>query len=371
MEICKKDLCTGCTTCVAICPQACISMKEDEIGHLYAQVDETQCIRCGACKNICPSVNAVSSVVPSKAYAAISRDEAEYKTSTSGGAAAVLSKYIVDNGGVVYGCTGADGLDVHHIRVDKTDDLWKLKGSKYVQSRMGDTYAQMKQDLLEDKSVLFIGTPCQVAGAKQLFGKYERFYTVDLICHGVPSRKLLQEHIKSIVKTDVEEIRFRDGCCRVLSVLKDEKIIYQRNHFFDLYYIGFFKKLFSRSACYNCPYANEKRVSDITVGDFWGVKNVSTLPEHKDGLSVILVNNDKGEALLSNCAQALYMEEHPVEEAVAGNAQLRHPSPKHKNAEKFRTLYPRIGFKKAARRCLWKNQIKYAGLALYLKLMKK
>ena len=368
MEICVKEKCTGCSACATVCPNACITMAEDEIGHFIPVIDEEKCTNCGACQKMCPNNKQIERNKPHKAYAAVSADNKDYQTSSSGGAASVFSKYIVENGGAVYGCTGTKGYDICHIRVDNIDELAKLKGSKYVESRMGNTFELIKNDLQDDKTVLFIGTPCQCAGAKSLFSKYDNFYAVDLICHGVPPQKLLKEHLSEKLNKEPDEIRFREGADFCFKAIKNGKVINQYSNLFDLYYIGFFKSLYYRNSCYNCSYANSERCSDITIGDFWGLGKSEIAQKHKNGVSVVLVNTKKGEQLFENCQNEFLYEQRDVDEAVNGNAQLRRPSFKHKNTEKFRRIYPKLGFKKAAGRCLIINRIKYLILAAYNKV---
>ena len=369
MEICSREYCTGCTACMAICPKGCITMVEDEIGHFFPQIDEKICVNCGACKKVCPSINDISKNRPQKAYAAISKDNEDYLSSSSGGAASVLSNFVVKNGGIVYGCTGTNGYDVCHIRIDKADELWKLKGSKYVESRLGDTFKSIKKDIADGKNVLFIGTPCQTAGAKSLFSNKENFYAVDLICHGVPSQKLLKEHLENVSKEVPDEIKFRDREGFYLQLNKNGRQIKKISHFSDLYYAGFFKTLYYRKSCYSCMYAKEERCSDITIGDFWGIK--STEINAKNGLSVVLVNTEKGKKLLEECKDKFVLEEHQPEEAILGNPQLRRPSFPHKNSDKFRKFYPKMGFKKAANRCLLVNRVKYFILFVLQNLLKR
>ena len=357
MKICRDECCTGCTACMNVCPKKCITMVEDEIGHFFPRIDNTICINCGACKKICPSINSSKINSPINTYAAISNDNKDYMTSSSGGVASVLARHIIKNKGVVYGCTGTNGYDICHIRIDNEDDLWKLKGSKYVESRLDNIFKLVKKDVDDGKIVLFIGTPCQIAGANSLFGSKKNFYTVDLICHGVPPQRLLKEHLQEVTKVIPDEVKFRDGSKFALSLVKNHKTIFKNSNLLNLYYIGFNKTLFFRESCYNCIYATGERCGDITLGDFWGIK--STNIKADNGLSVLMVNTDKGKNLFEDCKDKLIFEEHETAEAVSGNAHLRHPSFKHKNTDKFRKMYPKMGFKKATSKCLMINRIKY------------
>lgn len=365
MEICIAEKCTGCTACVSVCKQRCISMVENGIGHFVPSIDISRCIDCGACQNVCPNNNRVEKHEPIKAYAAASNDLEEYKSSSSGGVAAVLARYMVENGGVVYGCTGTNGYDICHIRIDNTKELYRLKGSKYVESRIGDTYDNIRKDLKNGLTVMFIGMPCQCAGAIQLFGNNEQFYAIDLVCHGVPPQRLLREHLQTKISVSPDKISLRNGSHYKLTACLDNKVLYTRMDLLDLYFTGFDKQLYFRQSCYSCIYAERKRVSDITVGDFHGIKDRGKLINYTDGLSVVLINTKRGLQLFDEIRDRLDYEEHDKEEAIAGNPQLRRPSFKHKNTDKFMRLYPKLGFSKSAGRCLFINRIKYLILSVY------
>lgn len=345
----KKDCC-GCNACAEICPKHCIHMVEDTKGFLYPQVDSSICIECGVCERVCPMDNAKKLLMaPLKAYAAWNKNRKEHLSSSSGGAAYVLSSYILDAGGVVYGCT-ADGIYVRHIRIENKSELYKLQGSKYVQSDVRGLFKNVKDDLKNGKSVLFIGTPCQVAGLKNYIGgNVEHLYLVDLICHGVPSQKMLHDHIKHEAKErKIQYISFRKGNDYRLSI-KANNFNYEvglcESSNEDLYLKGFIKGIISRPSCYKCPFACSTRVSDITIGDFWGLKNAELLPEEiKDGVSVLLPMTDKGLNLIQAVENNMYINERSVDEAENGNTQLRHPSIQGRRSRLFNILYPILSF---------------------------
>ena len=345
----KKDCC-GCNACAEICPKHCIHMVEDAKGFLYPQVDSSICIECGACEKVCPIDTAKDLLMtPLKAFAAWNKNRKEHLSSSSGGAAYVLSSYILDAGGVVYGCT-ADGIYVRHIRIENKSELYKLQGSKYVQSDVRGLFKNVKDDLKNGKSVLFIGTPCQVAGLKNYIGSnVEHLYLVDLICHGVPSQKMLHDHIKHVAKErKIQYISFRKGNDFTIS-LKAPGFIYDANvwrePYKDLYMKGFMDGMTYRPSCYKCPFACSTRASDITIGDFWGLKNAEFLPEEiKDGVSVLLPMTDKGLNLIQAVENNMYINERSVDEAVNGNTQLRHPSIQGRRSHLFNILYPILSF---------------------------
>ena len=359
-EICSKDACTGCGLCFNICPKNAISFHKGKLGHLFPIIDQTRCIDCGLCEKKCPSNNTPSLIYPLKAYAAFSNDNADYKSSTSGAAASVLSNHIIDRGGVVYGCAvcniDSKTLDVKHIRVTTKEGLFRLKGSKYVQSRITEILPLIKRDIRNGLKVLFIGTPCQVAAVRNLFPKNpENLYVVDIICHGVPSLDLLQQHIKDkIGDSDIDNIRFRDGSDLYLLLLLQDKVLYSSNLFEerykDEYYNAFFDGLTYRDSCYNCKFAGNNRVSDITIGDFWGLgkcEDASYIKEHNSGISVILPITDKGMGLLHDVSSRFNIYERPIVEAINGNDQLRKPKKLNGRIRLFNALTRIISFKYA------------------------
>lgn len=199
---------------------------------------------------------------------------------------------------------------------------------------------------------------------------YENLYTIDIICHGVPSLQLLKDNV--IKKNDIKgntRIKFRDTNGFNLSVKIGNKVIYQRNIYKDLYYMGFMKGLFYRPSCYHCLYAQNNRVSDITIGDFWGLgKNNPFETEIKYGVSLLLPLTAKGDDLIDACKDKMFIEKREVCEAIEGNRQLRYPSAYHSNYFLFKKLYPVVGFKRAATISLWKNILKYRILYLLHKL---
>jgi len=350
--ICDKDKCTSCYACYNVCPKKCIKMEEDECGNIRPEINMDECIKCDLCRKTCPSINGVEFRNPKIAYAAWALDAMERRTSTSGGVASIFSNYIIENYGVVFGASIQDKINMH-IKIDRKNDLIKLKGSKYVHSKIGDTYKEAKQELTAGRKVLFIGTPCQIAGIKNyLKDDYENLFTVDIICHGVPSQKILKDYIEEkFGDIEFNDITFRDDSGKNLRLLKDNKIVMNESMKESLYYTGFMNSLFCNESCYECMYAKSKRVSDVTIGDFLGLgKEIPFENPSKDGISVILPNTDKGLDLVQACGNKMFLEERSINEAVKGNNQLRRPIIKHENYDLFKRLYIKKGFNYAAER---------------------
>lgn len=346
----KKAECCGCNACAEICPKHCIEMEHDSKGFLYPKVNQSDCVACGACEKVCPlRKENIQLNVPLKAFAAWNKDREKHISSSSGGAAYVFSEHIIRFGGIVYGCT-SDSMHIRHIRVDRLSELCKLQGSKYVQSDVRGLFCQVKADLKAGRPVLFIGTPCQTAGLKNYIGHVpEHLYLVDLICHGVPSQKMLYDHVFHVAKgVEIFQILFRKGNDYVVSLSGDNfnyEVSVWREPYKDMYIKGFIDGLIYRPSCYRCVFARPERVSDITIGDFWGLQHMEHLPEEAgDGVSVLLPSTDKGLDLISAVATRLFIGEREVCEAVNGNDQLRKPVILGCRGRMFGCLYPILPF---------------------------
>lgn len=343
-----KGQCCGCNACAEKCPKSCITMEHDERGFLYPKIDATKCVECGHCERVCPFINDNDCAKPTSALAAWTKDYVAASKSSSGGIAFEVGRHIIGQGGVVYGCAFV-GLEARHIRVCTLNDLKRLQGSKYVQSDVRGIFKQVRKDLLEGLPVLFVGTPCQSAGLKRYLGKeYENLYRIDLICHGVPSQKMLWEHIRTISKDDQpDEISFRQGNIFTMTLVKNGETVYEanvwKNPFKDLYYKGFIDCVTYRQSCYECPFASIRRGSDMTIGDFHGLKlPESVKPDQETGLSLVLPTTDKGKDLLAAIDDRINICLRTIEEGVASNPQLSAPSRFVRKSRIFQLLYPML-----------------------------
>ena len=345
MIICDNLKCTGCAACANICPKDCIIMGFNERFELVPKIDEQNCIKCGACQRICPTNNEIEQHLPMQCYACYAPEERS--TSSSGGIAAELAKKFVQEGGCVCGAVYENGT-VHHTIIDDEKDLPKLKGSKYVQSYINDCYKKIKEEV-KSRKVLFVGTPCQVAAARKVVGDATNLFCVDLICHGCVSHNYLNEtligHNKNVTFRDQGEY-----------VLKTDGV---KARYSDEYMVAFLKGIAFRESCYSCVYANKTRIGDITLGDFWGIKN---FPEEHKGVSAMLINTEKGKEMLELIKVVLYSEERMLEEAIDGNMQLIKPSIPHKKRGFFLKDVVNIGFINAVRKnmkrelAIWKTK---------------
>ena len=371
-NICDLNKCTGCMACLNICKKDAIVTVENPLGFKYPVINIEKCNECGLCFKICPNNNFIPKNFPVECYAL---QKVCDKNTASGGAATTLSELIIKKGGVVYGCTGEDINHVRHIRVDSLERLEILKGSKYVQSDIGRIFREIKEDLRDKKEVLFIGTPCQVAGLRAyLIKDYERLYTIDLVCHGVPSQKLLNDglSIYSNMRKHFNFVGFRYKNPQNKGELgvdygmyyKDGEILKKIPWYRDPYMTGFMTNLFFRDSCYICPYAYCIRVGDFTISDFWGLnnKNIGDL-DIKNGISAVLLNSKKAQilfdSLINQHSSNLKIVRRTVQEAIMGNGQLQIPSRQNKNAELFKVLYPKKDLKKSVNHCASTSVLKF------------
>ena len=364
--VCGKNRCSGCGACRFVCPKGAVVWQKDACGHLTAFIEEEKCIRCGRCRNVCPSLHPAALRMPQQCYALWAKDEQQHVSSSSGGAASLLSDYFIRQGNVVYGSAVLPGGKVKHIRVDRAEDLPKLKGSKYVQSDCSDVYALIRRDLQAGKKVLFTGTPCQNAGILNVFGKEEGLYAVNLVCHGVPSAQLLEEQLRRDVKTPeaVTSVIFREGNTYCFHVFENEQKIcsyrLDKTRWENMYMELFLRAVSLRSSCYTCRYARPERAGDMTIGDFWGLgKREPFGYDIANGCSLVTCQSEKGKALLAAITSDACCVRREYAEAVAGNAQLAFPTRKPLGAFVFKKLYPVLGLRRAGLLACLPQYIKY------------
>lgn len=359
IHIQNKASCSGCHACVNACPQNCISMQWDDEGFLYPVVDESVCLHCGVCQKVCPVITPVESDNTEKtAYAACTKDEEIRKNSSSGGVFSEIAAYVIQNGGVVFGAGFDENWNVSHICVNRVQDLSKLRGSKYVQSTIGDTYQRAKDYLKENKPVLFTGTPCQIAGLYSFLGKnYENLITADFICHGVPSPYVWKEYKKyrlDRAASEISNVSFRDKKLgwKVFSMRFDfsNDTQYSKPVTEDLYYKCFLSDLCLRPSCYECAFKKPNKHSDITLADFWGIQYIKPEINDNKGLSLVLIHSTKGASVFKNVRERLFFEPVDRNEAIKYNPSLLKAVniPPKRNA--FLKYMQKNGFEKTTKR---------------------
>ena len=311
--------CTSCLACFNSCPVNAIKIEKDKYGEIRPFIDESKCIKCGKCKNVCPSNYPIEFNKTRKCYAAISKDLKETSNSASGGIAYELSKQILLDSGVVYGVIMDDTLTTKHTRIDNIIDLKKTQGSKYAQSFIGDIFRKVKEDLKNKRKVLFIGSPCQVAGLrKYLNHDYENLLTVDLVCHGNVPNEYIKEYSLKINK-NINKVVFREKRDYCLKLYQDDKLVKKNKN--DKYLYAFLKDISLKESCHHCFYAKKDRVGDITLGDFWAIKE--KLP-----YSIVMVNTIKGEKYIYSLDNVI-LKEKDAQKSIIGNDSFNHPQGKH------------------------------------------
>jgi NAD-dependent dihydropyrimidine dehydrogenase PreA subunit len=372
IEIKDNHLCCGCEACVQACPKHCISFDEDAEGFRYPLVDKAVCIDCGLCEKVCPVLNQAEERKPLEVYAAKNHDEQELLKSSSGGIFILLAKTVIHHGGVVFGAKFDKEWNVIHAYAETEGDVEAFMGSKYVQSRIGNTYKEAKTFLEAGRQVLFSGTSCQIAGLKRFLRKeYDNLLTVDVICHGVPSPKVWRMYLEEIKRNarkgensvssplthliserdahgesiQIKSISFRDkrlGWKKYSFALtlakasadgKQNTVSLSCIHREDPYMKVFLKNIILRPSCYYCPAKGGKSRSDITIADFWGVEKV--LPDFDDnrGVGLIMVNTDKGKDI-AECLD-IVCQKVSYQEAVMSNPFYFRSVNLHANRAKF------------------------------------
>lgn len=327
-----SDHCKGCGACALSCPEQAIMMKVDLEGFSYPYINTSLCSQCGQCVRVCPDQTHVEANGMPQVYGCKNRAEEIRRESTSGGVFFAIAEKILSEGGIVYGAAMDEDDVVKHIAVDKTEDLRKLQGAKYVESDLGDSYEQIRTRLKERK-VLFSGTPCQVAGLKAYVGEHENLYTVDIVCHGVPSQKVFYYYTKALRKNGAfRDFKFRDkrdgwhkSC---VSYVQNGK----KNHEalgLNAYTRAYFKHLISRKSCHTCQYASFHRRSDLTIGDYWGIEEVNASFDDNKGVSLVLVHTKKGERLFENIKNQLEIFESDPQHCL--QPRLQGPAPESDN----------------------------------------
>ncbi len=358
VHLSEKAKCTGCLACYNICPANAIDVVSDDQGFLFPKIDFAKCKNCHMCETVCSQLNTIEGRnIPETVYAAWRNDEIARSHSNSGGIAASIAEYAFSRGYTVVGAIIGDDLVVRHCICDTEEQLNKLRMSKYVQSSIFDIYKQVKNKLLNGEQVVFFGTPCQTDAVKRVVGeKFKtQLLTVDLICHGVPSPKYLEDHLLSLVKSldDVKTYAFRDNNQYVFQVLLNngKKIAVPQSQ--DSYLYAFMKNVLDRESCHTCRYSSTSRSSDITLGDFWGLNSVHTAGvkvEHHKGISAVLINTQQGYDFFEAVKSDLFVEERNLSEVVRYNPFLRPITNSNEDRFEFREKYNKKGFENAV---LW------------------
>lgn len=347
IDISGKHNCCGCSACAQACPKQCILMKQDVEGFLYPQVNTSSCIDCGLCEKVCPFNHPYEARTPMHTYAAINNNEKIRMESSSGGIFTLLAEQILNDGGVVFGARFDENWQVTIDYTESIEGLAVFRGSKYVQARVGDTYAKCAKFLKAGRKVLYSGTPCQIAGLKHYLRKeYDNLLAVDFVCHGVPSPKVWEKYLQEVVGTvNVQGVAMRDkqheGWKRfnfVLDYQKEEKMItlsswHQENDYMN----AFLRDMILRPSCYACKTRECRSHSDITIADFWGIQNILSQMDDDKGTGLVMIHTEKGKDYVP--FDKMQYDEVTFEEGYRNNpAIFRSAKPWPRRAEFFQKL---------------------------------
>ena len=322
--------CTGCSACAAVCPKDAIALVRDKEGFAFPRVDPEKCVRCGLCTKTCPMLRQREPRSLPAAFAAWNKEADVRRDSSSGGAFSALADYVLEGGGVVFGAALDARQHLRHIACFRKEDLWRLRGSKYVQSDLEGVFREVKK-CLETRQVLFTGTPCQVDGLYRfLGGRPENLTTCDLVCHGVPSPGVWEDmarHIERKRGRELQTVRFRNKVegwhNSHFTAVYDDGTVDTRPLYETEYGRAFGRALFLRPSCYRCPYASMNRPGDFTLGDFWGLRPDELPEQQQKGVSLLLVNTPHASYVFDQLP--LVRRPFPVERAIAGNPRLSSP----------------------------------------------
>ena len=305
----SKDVCCGCAACAQSCVKQCVNMTLDDEGFLYPEFNKELCINCRKCEQVCPVINVA---IPNDSilgcYVGYTNNRDERLKSSSGGLFGLFAEYVLLNNGVVYGAAFDTDFLVHHIRVDSVNSLPKLQGSKYLQSRIENTFIEVKKDLDNNLIVLYSGTACQIAGLKLFLKKdYSNLLTIDILCHGVTSPSVWNAYISYLSQKydgKIKHVSFRNkefGWKNfVTNIGFDNGKEYIKSHNTDLFMRLFLSNTILRPSCYNCRFKNLNRPSDITLGDAWGISKVLPEMDNDMGTSIILLHTESGKKYLDS-----------------------------------------------------------------------
>ena len=382
-QICEKEKCFGCSLCHDLCPVGAISIETLD-GFYYPVIDKEKCVSCGKCQKLCPANNEEEIKkskyeTPDVAYAAWSKDDKRHFESAYGGIATELSKAFLEQGGFVVGVWfNPETYVVEHKICETIDALEACAKSKYVQSSKTGIWKQIKEKIKE-KPCLFIGVPCEVFAFKTLCltldqTKIKPFYCVDILCHGGVSSELFNKHINYVSKgKKISDVLFRGGKydCLFTVIGEKNKILYQFGQYKDPVFKYFMQRSILRNNCFSCPFAESRRVSDLTLGDFWGLDEKILEQINIPGYNMIFINNSKGDNLLSLISCNITLIERTAKEAIDGNDTLKTSTHKPEEYDLLWKKINSIGFYKAIMFVYNYNWEKEYHIFLIWKILKK
>lgn len=374
IHITDKKNCCGCSACVQRCPKQCIRLEEDTEGFLYPQVDEETCIKCGLCEKVCPILNQADKLSVLEVLAVKNPNDEERMNSSSGGVFLPLAREVINQGGIVFGAVYDESWEVHHVYAEKIEDVYPMMGSKYLQSKIGNSFKDAERFLKQGREVLFVGSPCQIAGLRTYLRnkQYPNLLAVDFLCHGVPSpgvwRRYLAETyggydakeqsrlqttagknsvlLSSLNATSpIGDIKFRDKCesgwkkyrfvVRQKSASKADQntVLSSDIHYDNPFMRGFLSDIYLRPSCYACKCKNGVNHSDMTIADFWGINQVAPEFDDDKGVGLVLLNTKKGEDYFSRLSMNVLPS--TLEQAHFYNGGFNEHTKAHPKRDKF------------------------------------
>ena len=351
-NICVREKCTGCGLCSNVCTRNAIRMVDKgERGHLVPEINENLCIDCGLCQMKCPVNHELQYLKNKATYAAWQTNVNKREGSSSGGVAAALYEEAIKEGYVIAGVRFTSDLRATFCLTDDENNINAFKGSKYIQADSDMIYRDAAKMIDAGRKVLFIGTPCQCEAMRCAVPpkQIDSLLTVELICHGVPAQRVFSEYLKLIEyrkKRKIDYASFRSNRGVELTLKSRNKTIWKHRIIEDEFLNSFNYGLLFSDACYSCRYACPERCSDLLIGDFWKIGKEIPFDKPKCHVSIVGVFSEKGKSFLNRCSE-LHLEERTYEEAISGNPNLRQPSRKHLDLDRFWRIYNKDGLKTA------------------------
>lgn len=339
--------CTGCCACMNICSKNAIKMNYNDIGELTPYINYSLCNNCNLCSTTCPQNNDIKKHSSFDCYAVWSKNSVLRKQAASGGFASGIANYFLYNEQyIVYYCDYDDNLELKYFEVINYTDIDKLAGSKYSQVNAEYTFMKIKSQLQNNLNVIFISVPCQIAGLlAYLKYAYNNLITIDIVCHGTPPNKYLKEYVNHLCDTTKNcKVEFKKKYKQFFTLYKNNKLVYKKHHTNDIYFTAFYQNIISRNSCYTCQYATDKRVGDLTIGDFWGLGEIKTIKKPSKWVSLVLINTNKGDDFFNEIKNDFIIDRRSVDEAIMGNGRLQNAPGKSKDAIIFQNLYISHGF---------------------------
>ena len=323
--------CCSCGNCVKVCPKRALNMLENDDGFFYPVLDDKRCIECGLCAKVCVYNITVDCHNPIKIYAAQNKNADALKRSSSGGVFFAAAKWVIDQGGAVFGCVFDKDMMPKIVPANTIEECIPMQGSKYVEADLKDSFERVKAILVEGRLVLYTGTPCMIASLKAYLRNEatSQLYTLEFLCHGVPSRKIFGANVKYIEdkrRKKIAKYSFRDksigwGHCTKITFEDGKEKVYDSNH--QPYHYGYLQGLMNRYSCYDCKFVGSARGADLTIGDYWDApKSINEKFDRSKGISFMIASSEKGVHLVDELQESLHLENTELADIAKGNGAI-------------------------------------------------